>query len=58
MKRYQERIPATEAKFEIVPIPGGRFHIGAPKMGMDPRPTKGRSHEVRIDPPSGWRPTK
>src|SRR5262245_17018071 len=30
MKPYVETIPGTDVKFEMLPIPGGKFMIGSP----------------------------
>ena len=50
MKTYTETIPGTDIKFEMVPIPGGTFEMGAPageaKHGKDEEP----QHSVQIDP--------
>ena len=50
MKRYEEQIPGTEVKFEMVPIPGGRFRMGSPKEEHGHAADEGPVHEVRIDP--------
>ena len=53
MKTYVEIIPATDVKFEMVPIPGGTFVMGSPateaKRGKDEDP----QHPVQIAPASG-----
>ena len=50
MKAYSEAIPGTELKFDLVPIPGGTFEMGAPageaKHGKDEEP----QHPVQIEP--------
>jgi formylglycine-generating enzyme required for sulfatase activity len=49
-KPYTEAIPGTEVKFDLVPIPGGTFEMGAPpgeaKHGKDEEPR----HGVEIAP--------
>jgi formylglycine-generating enzyme required for sulfatase activity len=56
MKTYTETIPGTDIKFELVPIPGGTFEMGAPggevKHAKDEEP----QHSVQIDP--FWMGTK
>ncbi len=50
MKTYTQVIPGTEIKFDLVPIPGGTFEMGAPsgeaKHGKDEEP----QHTVQIEP--------
>ena len=50
MKAYTETIPGTDIKFDMVPIPGGTFEMGAPageaKHGKDEEPP----HTVQIEP--------
>ena len=50
MKTYTQAIPGTEIKFDMVPIPGGTFEMGAPsgeaKHGKDEEP----QHTVQIEP--------
>jgi formylglycine-generating enzyme required for sulfatase activity len=50
MKAYSQVIPGTEIKFEMVPIPGGTFEMGAPageaKHGKDEEPQR----TVQIEP--------
>ena len=50
MKRYEERIPGTEVKFEMAPIPGGSFRMGSPKDEQGHAADEGPVHEVHIDP--------
>ena len=56
MKAYTQTIPGTDVKFDMVPIPGGTFEMGAPrgenKHGKDEEPR----HTVVIDP--FWMGTK
>ncbi len=50
MKAYSHVIPGTDIKFDMVPIPGGTFEMGAPsgeaKHGKDEEP----QHAVQIEP--------
>jgi formylglycine-generating enzyme required for sulfatase activity len=50
MKAYTQVIPGTDIKFDMVPIPGGTFEMGAPageaKHGKDEEP----QHTVQIEP--------
>ncbi|MDZ4851843.1 MAG: SUMF1/EgtB/PvdO family nonheme iron enzyme [Pirellulaceae bacterium] len=50
MKPYVELIEHTEAKFELVPIPGGRFTMGSPESEADRRDDEGPQHEVEVSP--------
>ncbi len=50
MQRYTEQIPRTEVKFDMLPIPGGKFLMGSPKGEKGHRADEGPQHEVRIDP--------
>ena len=50
MRAYVERIPGTEAKFKMVPIPGGKFTMGSPANEKGHEPDEGPQHEVAIEP--------
>ena len=49
MKRYTEPIAGTEVKFEMVPIPGGKFMMGSPADEKGRQADEGPQHEVKID---------
>ncbi len=50
MKPYTEIIEHTEAKLEMVPIPGGKFLMGSPEDEADRGEDEGPRHEVEISP--------
>jgi formylglycine-generating enzyme required for sulfatase activity len=50
MKAYTETIPGTDAKFEMVPIPGGTFQMGSPANEKDRKDDEGPQVEVKIHP--------
>ena len=50
MKAYTEPIPATEVKFDMVPIPGGTFTMGSPEDEAGRNADEGPQHEVKIAP--------
>ena len=53
MKPYTEKISGTPVKFDMVPIPGGKFAMGSPAGEAGPKRTKGRSTKSRSRR-SGW----
>ena len=50
MKSYTEVIPGTDAKFEVVPIPGGKFLMGSPENEEDRSEDEGPQVEIEIAP--------
>ncbi len=50
MKPYTETIPGSDAKFEMVPIPGGKFLMGSPTDEEDRVEDEGPQVEVQISP--------
>src|SRR6185295_18371418 len=50
MKPYTEIIPGTDVKFEMVPIPGGKFTMGSPESEASRNADEGPAHEVEIKP--------
>src|SRR4030095_3631076 len=50
MKPYAELIEHTEAKIEMVPIPGGKFTMGSPASEKGRKADEGPQHEVEISP--------
>jgi formylglycine-generating enzyme required for sulfatase activity len=50
MKPYLDRIVNTEATFQMLPIPGGKFMMGSPESEASRRPDEGPQHEVEISP--------
>ncbi len=48
MKPYTETIPGTDAKFEMVPIPGGTFTMGSPAGEAGRSEDEGPQHRVSI----------
>jgi formylglycine-generating enzyme required for sulfatase activity len=50
MKAYTELIEHTDAKIEMVPIPGGKFTMGSPESEKGRKADEGPQHEVEISP--------
>ncbi|MDX1948616.1 MAG: formylglycine-generating enzyme family protein [Pirellulaceae bacterium] len=50
MKPYVELIEHTEAKIEMLPIPGGKFTMGSPDAEPGRKADEGPRHEVTLDP--------
>ncbi len=50
MKAYTEAIPDTDVKFDMVPIPGGKFTMGSPEGEKDRNDDEGPQHEVAVEP--------
>ncbi len=50
MKAYTETIPQTDATFDMVPIPGGKFLMGSPMDEEDRGDDEGPQHRVTIEP--------
>lgn len=49
-KPYTESIPGTDLKFDMVPIPGGKFTIGSPAAEAKRGDDEGPQREVEIKP--------
>ena len=50
MKAYTETIPGSDAKFEMLPIPGGTFVMGSPEDEADREEDEGPQVKVEIAP--------
>ncbi len=50
MKPYTEKIPGTDVKFDMVPIPGGTFNMGSPENQSGRNSDEGPQHKVKIEP--------
>ncbi len=50
MKKYVELLEHTDAKFEMTPIPGGKFLMGSPESEADRKPDEGPQREVEVSP--------
>jgi formylglycine-generating enzyme required for sulfatase activity len=50
MEPYVEVVEHTEARIEMVPIPGGTFVMGSPTDEPDRKEDEGPQHKVQIDP--------
>jgi formylglycine-generating enzyme required for sulfatase activity len=50
MNNYVEAIPGSDVKFELVPIPGGRFEMGSLGGEQKRAPDEGPQHQVQIAP--------
>ena len=50
MKSYTEALPGTEIKFDMLPIPGGKFLLGSPNDEEDRQDDEGPQVEVVLEP--------
>jgi len=50
MKPYVEKLSDSDATFEMLPIPGGKFTMGSPATEKNRRDDEGPTHEVEIAP--------
>ena len=50
MKPYTETIPGVDVKFDMVPIPGGKFMMGSPDSEAGRGKDEGPQHEIEIKP--------
>jgi formylglycine-generating enzyme required for sulfatase activity len=50
MKPYTEKIPATDVKFDMVPIPAGEFTLGSPENEKGRKNDEGPQVHVKINP--------
>ena len=50
MKAYVELIEHSNAKIEMLPIPGGVFKMGSPESESDRGEDEGPEHEVTLSP--------
>ena len=57
MMPYTESIFGTGEKFEMIPIPSGKFFMGSPENEDDRSESEGPVNEVKISP-FGWRKLK
>ncbi len=50
MQAYTNTIPGSEVKYDMVPIPGGKFKMGSPESEPGHKPDEAPVHEVEIAP--------
>lgn len=50
MKPYTDKIRHSKAKFEMVPIPGGKFTMGSPADESEREDDEGPQHQVEVAP--------
>jgi formylglycine-generating enzyme required for sulfatase activity len=50
MKPYTELVPGSDARFDLVPIPGGTFVMGSPDAEKKRKKDEGPQHEVALEP--------
>lgn len=50
MVPYQAKIPGTDAVYEMVPIPGGKFKLGSPPGEKDRKADEGPQVEIQVAP--------
>ena len=48
MRPYEERIPGTDVRFRMVPVPGGAFQMGSPEDEAGRKSDEGPRHPVRV----------
>ena len=50
MKPFTQQIPETDLKFDMLPIPGGKFMLGSPQSEADRDASEGPQVEVAVEP--------
>jgi formylglycine-generating enzyme required for sulfatase activity len=50
MQAYKGSITGTDATYEMLPIPGGKFKLGSPETEPGRKPDEGPVREVQIEP--------
>jgi formylglycine-generating enzyme required for sulfatase activity len=50
LEGYEETIPGTSVKFQMVPIPGGSFKMGSPATEADRKDDEGPQITVEVEP--------
>jgi formylglycine-generating enzyme required for sulfatase activity len=50
MKPYTDIISGADVKFQMLPIPGGKFMMGSPDSERGHKPDESPQHEVEIEP--------
>jgi formylglycine-generating enzyme required for sulfatase activity len=50
MVPYKATIPGTEAEYEMIPVPGGKFKLGSPANEKDRQSDEGPQIEVEVAP--------
>ncbi|HEY2828122.1 MAG TPA: formylglycine-generating enzyme family protein [Pirellulales bacterium] len=50
MKPYADVISGTDVKFQLIPIPGGKFIMGSPNSELGHKVDEGPQHEIEIEP--------
>ncbi len=50
MKPYTQKITSSDAKFDMVPIRGGKFLMGSPESEADRKEDEGPQFEAEIEP--------
>ena len=50
MVPYKATIPGTEAEYEMIPVPGGKFKLGSPANEKDRQADEGPQIEVEVAP--------
>ena len=49
-KNYTQPVPGTDAKFDMVYVPGGEFRMGSPDAEEGRKPDEGPQHAVKVNP--------
>ncbi len=50
MKAYENTVPKSGVKYEMIPIKGGEFLMGSPEDEKDRFDDEGPQHKVKVDP--------
>src|SRR5947209_7877697 len=49
-KPYTQKVPGTDIRFEMIPIPGGTFTMGSPETEMGRKADEGPQFRVKVEP--------
>lgn len=49
-KPFEQVVPGTDIKFQMLPIPGGKFKMGSPESEKGRREDEGPQFEVEVEP--------
>jgi formylglycine-generating enzyme required for sulfatase activity len=50
MRAYEERLPGSDLRFKMLPIPGGSFLMGSPESEAERQNYEGPQHKVTLSP--------
>jgi formylglycine-generating enzyme required for sulfatase activity len=49
-QNFNQAVPGTDAKFDMVYVPGGEFRMGSPDSEPGRQPDEGPQHRVKVNP--------